>query len=104
MQNTASSIRTGIQSDISSANSAIETAVSAINKINPFGNISVPQFSIPSLSGLENITLPTDFENTLIQLNSSLPTFADIKDKIESMYVSYALLHVILDVVSSHSS
>ena len=82
---TCSSIRTNIQKDISAANSAIQTAIGAINKINPFGDISVPQFSIPSLDALQNVTLPTDFEDSLKKLNNSLPGLSDLKDKVDSM-------------------
>jgi hypothetical protein len=85
VQSTAGSIRTSIQSDIASANSAIQTAFNAVNKINPFGSITAPQFNIPSLSSLDNITLPTDFEDSLIQLNNSLPSFADLKQKVEAV-------------------
>lgn len=84
-----SSIRTSIQNDVSTANSAIQSAVSAINKVNPFGNINVPQFSIPSLDALQNVTLPTDFEDALTKLNASLPTVSDLKDKVNAMYVFY---------------
>ncbi|KAJ3555009.1 hypothetical protein NM688_g2805 [Phlebia brevispora] len=82
---TFSTIRTSIQSDVTAANKAIQSAVDGINKINPFGNITVPQFSIPSLSLLENVTLPTDFENALVSLNNSLPTLSDLKDKVDSL-------------------
>lgn len=82
---TFSTIRTAIQNDVSNANSVITKAVDEINKINPFGNISVPQFSIPSLSDLENVTLPTDFETALIKLNASLPTLSTLKSEIDSM-------------------
>ncbi|KAI0663471.1 hypothetical protein C8Q70DRAFT_950033 [Cubamyces menziesii] len=82
---TCSSIRTNIQKDISAANSAIQTAIGAINKINPFGDISVPQFSIPSLDALQNVTLPTDFEDSLKKLNNSLPSLSDLKDKVDSI-------------------
>ncbi|OSD06914.1 hypothetical protein PYCCODRAFT_1474316 [Trametes coccinea BRFM310] len=85
VNSTCSAIRTNIQKDISAANSAIQTAIGAINKINPFGDISVPQFSIPSLDALQNVTLPTDFEDSLIKLNNSLPTLSDLKDKVDSI-------------------
>lgn len=78
-------IRSAIQDEVSAANSAIQAAVNGINKINPFGDISVPQFSIPELSSLENVTLPTDFENTLISLNNSLPSLSQLKDGLESV-------------------
>lgn len=85
MTSTLNGVRSAIQDDISAANKVIQTAIDAINKINPFGNISVPQFSIPSLSLLENVTLPTDFENSLIALNNSLPSLSQVKDGIEDM-------------------
>lgn len=83
-----SGLRTSIQNDVGAANSAIQTAIGAINKVNPFGNINVPQFSIPSLDALQNVTLPTDFEDALTKLNSSLPTVSDLKDKVNAMYVT----------------
>lgn len=85
IQSTLSSIRTSIQNDVSSANSAIQSAVSAVNKIDPFGNITVPQFSIPSLDALQNVTLPTDLEDALTKLNASLPTVSGLKDKADLM-------------------
>ncbi|EPQ56919.1 hypothetical protein GLOTRDRAFT_37588, partial [Gloeophyllum trabeum ATCC 11539] len=78
-------IRTSIQNDVSSANSVIQSAVSALNKVNPFGNINVPQFSIPSLDALQNVTIPNTFQTTLENLNSSLPTFSDLKQKIDNL-------------------
>ncbi|EIW63269.1 pheromone-regulated protein PRM1 [Trametes versicolor FP-101664 SS1] len=82
---TLNGIRTNIQNDVGAANSAIQSAIGAINKINPFGDISVPQFSIPSLTALQNVTLPTDFEDSLKKLNSSLPSLSDLKDKVDSL-------------------
>ena len=88
-----STIGTSIQNDVNSANSAIQSAVSAVNKVNPLGKINVPQLSIPSLAALQNVTLPTDFETALTQLNASLPTSSDLKDKIDALCVqSYNLL------------
>ncbi|KAL4249501.1 Plasma membrane fusion protein PRM1 [Abortiporus biennis] len=85
LEGTLNSVRTGIQNDIASANSAIQSAVNAINKVNPFGDITVPQFSIPSLDGLQNVTLPSDVENSLLQLNASLPSISDLKDKVDQI-------------------
>ena len=48
-------------------------------------NLSVPRFEIPSLSGLENVTVPTDFEDSLVSLNASLPTLSELKDKIQDI-------------------
>ncbi|KAI0358490.1 hypothetical protein OH77DRAFT_1435078 [Trametes cingulata] len=85
LQSTFSGLRTNIQNDVSAANSVIKSAIDAINKVNPFGDISVPQLSIPSLDALQNVTLPTDFEDALKKLNSSLPSLSDLKDKVDSI-------------------
>ena len=53
------------------------------NRINI--NITIPQFSIPALSALENVTIPTSFEDSLIRLNSSLPTLNELRDKINNI-------------------
>ncbi|KAI6123038.1 hypothetical protein EDD16DRAFT_1568918 [Pisolithus croceorrhizus] len=85
LQSTLNSIVTSLKNDASSINSAIESAVSAVNKVNPFGTIQAPQFNLSSFDALENITIPTDFENALIQLNNSLPTVSSIKDSIKDL-------------------
>lgn len=85
LSGTLDSVRTGIQNDIGKANSAIQSAVAAVNKINPFGDITVPQFDIPSLSGLQNVTLPSDFLTALQNLNNTLPTLDQLRNDIEAM-------------------
>ena len=83
-----SSLRTSIQNDVASANSAIASAVNGVNKIIPFGgHISLPQFSIPSLNALDNVTLPTDFETALTSLNSSIPSLDALRNKITGLCV-----------------
>ena len=84
----ASGLSTSIQNDISSANSVIQSAIDGINKVNPFGKITPPQIPVPDLSALKNVTLPASFTQALSTLNSSLPTVAQLKDEIESMWVS----------------
>lgn len=79
------SIVPGLKSDATSVNSAIQSAVDAINKVNPFGNIQAPQFNVSSLDALSGITIPTDFENALIKLNNSLPSVSSIKDVIQDL-------------------
>jgi hypothetical protein len=89
VQSTLGSIRTSIQNDVVNANSAISSAVNGINKVLPFGaNIKVPQFSIPSLDALNNVTLPTDFEDALVKLNASIPSLSDLRNTIDGLYVS----------------
>ncbi|KAF8070095.1 plasma membrane fusion protein PRM1 [Lyophyllum atratum] len=78
-------LRTSIQSDIQSANTVITKAIDAINKVNPFGDITVPQIPVPNLDSLANISLPPTFQQALTNLNNSLPTVDDLKNKIESI-------------------
>ncbi|WWC72883.1 uncharacterized protein I206_106847 [Kwoniella pini CBS 10737] len=80
-------IRDEIQSDISSANNLIQSAVSGINSVTSLVNVnlSVPEFSIPSLDFLANVTVPTTFEDSLIKLNSSLPTLNELKNKMNEI-------------------
>ncbi|KAH9041600.1 hypothetical protein EDB85DRAFT_1365135 [Lactarius pseudohatsudake] len=85
LTNTFSSLRTSIQNDVAAANSAVQTAIDGINKVNPFGNIKAPQFSIPSLDALQNVTLPTDFQDSLTKLNASLPSVSVLKDTINNL-------------------
>lgn len=56
---------------------------SLTNRINI--NIDVPEFSIPSLSGLEDVSIPTGFEDSLIRLNTTLPTLNELKDKLNDI-------------------
>lgn len=81
------SIRTNIQNDVAGANKVIQAAVSAINKVTSIVNVNldVPQFTIPSLDALANVTLPTGFEDALTKLNSSLPTLDQLRDKLDTM-------------------
>ena len=79
------SIVSGLKNDATSLNSAIQSAVDSVNSINPFGNIQAPQFNVSSLDALSNITIPTDFEDALIQLNNSLPTVSSIENTIQDL-------------------
>lgn len=82
------SLRTSIQGDIASANNVIQSAVSAVNNVIPsFLNIqlSVPTFDIPSLSGLQNVTLPTTFQDSLTKLNSTIPTLDDVRQSLDNL-------------------
>lgn len=81
-------VRTAIQSDVQAANSVIQSAVSGINKLIPSVlhiTLDVPQFSVPSLSGLENVTIPNTFQDALTSLNASLPTLADVRDSLDAL-------------------
>ncbi|KAF8813867.1 hypothetical protein BYT27DRAFT_7250747 [Phlegmacium glaucopus] len=84
LQGVADSLRTNIQNDISNANSVITTAINAINKVNPFGDITAPQITVPSLDSLQNLTLPASFQQALTNLNASIPSVAAIKNTVEN--------------------
>lgn len=87
MNTTLAAIRTNIQNDVSAANSVIQAAVGAISKVTSVVgvNLSVPQFTIPSLNALANVTLPTGFEDALVKLNASLPTLDDLRDSLDAL-------------------
>ncbi|KAG2154338.1 uncharacterized protein EDB93DRAFT_1131650 [Suillus bovinus] len=85
LQSTLNATVSGLKNDATSLNSAITSVVNELNKVNPFGKINAPQFNVSSLDSLSSITIPTDFENALIQLNNSLPTVSSIKNSIESL-------------------
>ncbi|KAF5385997.1 hypothetical protein D9615_002597 [Tricholomella constricta] len=85
VKNITTGLKSSIQNDIQTANSVIQRAIDAINRINPLGDISAPQIPVPNLDGLENVSLPASFQESLTKLNSSLPTVADLKNKIESI-------------------
>lgn len=78
-------IRTTIQNEVGSINSAIQTAINGINAVNPFDDITAPQFDVPDLSSLQNVQLPTDFQDALTRLNSSLPSVEQLKGAIQDV-------------------
>ncbi|CUA75047.1 Plasma membrane fusion protein PRM1 [Coprinopsis cinerea okayama7 len=87
LQNTVNGLKTSIQGDIQSANNAIASAVNAINSVTRIVNVKldVPQFSIPALSGLDNIKIPTDLQDALTKLNSTLPTLDQLRDTVDNI-------------------
>ncbi|KAF8639502.1 hypothetical protein AX17_001407 [Amanita inopinata Kibby_2008] len=85
VQNVANGLRTSIQNDIAKANDVIKSAIDAINKVNPFGNITPPQITVPSLDGLQNIQLPSSFQDALTKLNDTIPSVDDLKQKIDTI-------------------
>ncbi|KAG7446606.1 uncharacterized protein BT62DRAFT_1076147 [Guyanagaster necrorhizus] len=81
----ASDIETALNSTISAANGVIETAVKAINAVNPFDDITAPTISTPDLSALSNVSLPSSFTDSIDSLNSSLPSVQELKQKVEAI-------------------
>ncbi|KAF9050020.1 hypothetical protein BJ165DRAFT_1455879 [Panaeolus papilionaceus] len=84
LSNATTALRGSIQSDISSANSAISTAIDAINKVNPFTDIPKPTIPVPNLDGLD-ITLPDSFTEALTKLNASIPSVSQLKDQMQDV-------------------
>jgi len=44
-------------------------------------DFSIPEITIPSLSALENVQIPTNFEDSLVRLNQTIPSLTELKDK-----------------------
>ena len=55
------------------------------NSIPLVPDVTAPQFTVPSADQLANIQIPTDFENSLKTLNSTLPTLDDIRKKLDEV-------------------
>jgi hypothetical protein len=85
LNKTLASISTGITSDVQKANSAIKTLVDGINSIPFVPDVTAPQFTVPSADQLAKVQIPTDFENSLKTLNSTLPTLDDIRNKLDQV-------------------
>ena len=86
MSATFDAIRSAIQTDIGGINKLIDGINSAIKLVPGLSQIS--HIDVPSLDALQNVQLPSDFTTALQNLNNSLPSIADLKDKIEDMYVA----------------
>ncbi|KAK0476755.1 hypothetical protein IW261DRAFT_1566831 [Armillaria novae-zelandiae] len=56
-----------------------------LTAVNPFDDISAPTISTPDLSALSNVTLPSSFTDSIDNLNSSLPSVQELKQKIEAI-------------------
>ncbi|SPO26797.1 related to PRM1 - Pheromone-regulated multispanning membrane protein [Ustilago trichophora] len=80
-------IRAAIQDSISGVNAILSTAVSGINDVvGVFGqHINAPRISVPSLTALENITLPHEIQDGLVKLNATLPTLQELKQKMDAL-------------------
>lgn len=48
-------------------------------------SISIPAVNIPSLAFLQNVTIPTTFEDSLIKLNKSLPTLDEVRTLLDKV-------------------
>lgn len=55
-----------------------------MNKLTPL-EISVPRFDVPSLSALENVSVPTGFEDDLRRLNASIPSLDELRESVQRL-------------------
>ncbi|GAA5863593.1 hypothetical protein JCM3774_006541 [Rhodotorula dairenensis] len=77
-------VRTTIQAAVSGVNSGLEHTIGLVDKI-PGVNIDVPQIDVPQLSALENVTLPNTLVNALENLNSTIPTVAEVRASLDAL-------------------
>uniref|UniRef100_V5EPS3 Plasma membrane fusion protein PRM1 n=1 Tax=Kalmanozyma brasiliensis (strain GHG001) TaxID=1365824 RepID=V5EPS3_KALBG len=83
----AEGIRAAIQASVTGINALLSTAVGGINDVvGVFGqHITMPHIAMPSLTALENITLPHEVQDGLLKLNATLPTLQQLKDRMDAL-------------------
>ncbi|GAA6037619.1 hypothetical protein JCM8097_006146 [Rhodosporidiobolus ruineniae] len=84
IQDAIGGVRTAIQDSIQGIETALNKTVELIDKI-PGVDISLPSLDVPELSALENVTLPTTLVDALTSLNSSIPTYEQLKEQLDTM-------------------
>ncbi|KAK0556671.1 plasma membrane fusion protein prm1 [Tilletia horrida] len=95
-------IKAAVQAAVAGVNTVISTALSGVNDVLHIvgKSVSVPQIDVPNLSALDNVRLPTFFEDGLIALNNTIPTLDQVKDKINAV-ISAPLVSLRVDVNNS---
>ena len=83
----AQGIRAAIQDSVQGVNMILSTAVGGINHVvGVFGqHVNPPHIAVPSLTALENITLPHEIQDGLVQLNATLPTLQQLKQTMDAL-------------------
>lgn len=84
MNNTFNEVRTGVQGAVSGVDSLLDSVVEGINHL-PGVNIKPPTITPPNLDFFQNVELPDGFINSLISLNSSLPTLDELREKMNDI-------------------
>ncbi|UZJ57166.1 hypothetical protein CBS101457_006486 [Exobasidium rhododendri] len=76
-----------IQGSVDAINATLSTALGGINDILKIvgQSVAIPTVPQPDLSALSNVTIPNTLQDSLLQLNSSLPTLADLKARIDDL-------------------
>ena len=82
-------LQTGIQTTVRGVISVFEEAVKltndAIDVANKVPFVHVTPIDTSGLDQLKNFTLPTNLTADIENISNSIPTVAELKDKIESM-------------------
>ncbi|PWN43189.1 hypothetical protein IE81DRAFT_99426 [Ceraceosorus guamensis] len=83
----AGGLKDALQSSVSGVNSFLSATLGGINDvIGVFGqHVNVPTIQPPDLAALDNVSLPTSFDEGLRRLNSSLPTLSELRAKVDGM-------------------
>jgi len=84
LNSTLSTIEQNIVSEAASAQSAILSTVNgvlgSVSSSLGLGSVNIPPINIPSASDLLNITIPDTITKGLETLNTSIPTFEQVKN------------------------
>ncbi|KAL8293032.1 hypothetical protein RQP46_000726 [Phenoliferia psychrophenolica] len=80
------SLDVGVRTEVLAAITDINEALNATEKvINKLGTNIHTQISMPTLSSLENVTLPAGIVNGLTSLNASIPTLSELRASLDSI-------------------
>ncbi|EPQ26846.1 uncharacterized protein PFL1_05481 [Pseudozyma flocculosa PF-1] len=82
----AQGIRAAIQASVEGVNALLSGTISGINAIiGVFGqHVNPPSIDVPSLDALSNISLPTEIQDSLLRINSSLPSLDELRQKMDA--------------------
>ncbi|KAK9454772.1 hypothetical protein V1511DRAFT_460088 [Dipodascopsis uninucleata] len=83
VNNTVDSIVVEIDSEVDTFNSALGNVERVIESIGSFltdGNVSFPSLSLPQLSELANLSIPSSVNDALESLRDDIPTFSEVKN------------------------
>ena len=87
VNSTLKTIESGIQSDVQSLNSALDSVESKIEDASNFLglNINLPKISIPAATALNDFVIPSSYDEDLQKLNKSIPTLDEIENATNSV-------------------
>ncbi|KAK4700564.1 hypothetical protein P7C70_g5681, partial [Phenoliferia sp. Uapishka_3] len=77
-------VRSEILVAITGINEGLNSSVALIDRL-PGVDLKAPQITMPTLSALNNVTLPTGIVDSLTSLNSTIPTLAEFRASLDSI-------------------